>query len=156
MATERTFIMIKPDAVQRGLIATIVGRFEQKGFQLVAMKFMKVLITTGGVCIEQFNLTIFIYLKASEKLLEDHYGDLKTKKFFPGLVKFMSSGPVVAMVSLLEVTFACLCEPGDLNGACLIINLSHYHQVWQGKGVVATGRVVLGETDPVSQIIIIQ
>ncbi len=52
MATERTFIMIKPDAVQRGLIATIVGRFEQKGFQLVAMKFMKVLITTGGVCIE--------------------------------------------------------------------------------------------------------
>ena len=42
MTTERTFIMIKPDAVQRGLIADIIKRFEQKGFKLVAMKFMKV------------------------------------------------------------------------------------------------------------------
>ena len=43
MATERTFIMIKPDGVQRGLVGEIIKRFEQKGFQLVAMKFMQVL-----------------------------------------------------------------------------------------------------------------
>ena len=42
MAGERTFIMIKPDAVQRGLVANIINRFEQKGFQLVGMKFTKV------------------------------------------------------------------------------------------------------------------
>ena len=43
MADERTFIMIKPDGVQRGLVGEIIKRFEQKGFQLVAMKFMQVL-----------------------------------------------------------------------------------------------------------------
>ena len=42
MADERTFIMIKPDGVQRGLVGEIIKRFEQKGFQLVAMKFMQV------------------------------------------------------------------------------------------------------------------
>merc|ERR1712110_629491 len=73
---ERTFIMLKPDAVHRGLIGDIVKRFEQKGFKLVAMKFMQ----------------------ASEELLKEHYADLSTKKFFPGLIKYMSSGPVVPMV----------------------------------------------------------
>ena len=51
MATERTFIMIKPDAVQRGLIAKIISRFEEKGFQLVAMKFLKVFIKINN-CIK--------------------------------------------------------------------------------------------------------
>merc|ERR1712045_210741 len=73
---ERTFIMLKPDAVHRGLIGDIVKRFEQKGFKLVAMKFMQ----------------------ASEELLKEHYADLSTKKFFPGLIKYMGSGPVVPMV----------------------------------------------------------
>merc|ERR1711936_567612 len=73
---ERTFIMLKPDAVHRGLIGDIVKRFEQKGFKLVAMKFMQ----------------------SSEELLKEHYADLSTKKFFPGLIKYMSSGPVVPMV----------------------------------------------------------
>merc|ERR1712045_520622 len=73
---ERTFIILKPDAVHRGLIGDIVKRFEQKGFKLVAMKFMQ----------------------ASEELLKEHYADLSTKKFFPGLIKYMSSGPVVPMV----------------------------------------------------------
>ncbi|ELR60269.1 Nucleoside diphosphate kinase B, partial [Bos mutus] len=73
---ERTFIAIKPDGVQRGLVGEIIKRFEQKGFRLVAMKF----------------------LQASEELLKQHYIDLKDRPFFPGLVKYMNSGPVVAMV----------------------------------------------------------
>merc|ERR1712012_344413 len=73
---ERTFIMLKPDAVQRGLVGEIIKRFEQKGFKLVAMKMMH----------------------ASEELLKEHYADLSSKGFFPGLVKYMNSGPVVPMV----------------------------------------------------------
>merc|ERR1712079_701064 len=73
---ERTFIMIKPDGVQRGLMGDIIKRFEQKGFKLVAMKFMQV----------------------SEDHLKKHYADLSAKPFFPGLVKYMASGPVLAMV----------------------------------------------------------
>ncbi|XP_029462823.1 nucleoside diphosphate kinase B [Rhinatrema bivittatum] len=73
---ERTFIAVKPDGVQRGLIGSIVERFEQKGFHLVGMKF----------------------LQASEELLKQHYSELKDRPFYPGLVKYMSSGPVVAMV----------------------------------------------------------
>merc|ERR1712079_569633 len=76
---ERTFIMIKPDGVQRGLVGDIIKRFEQKGFKLVAIRMMR--------------------------------------PFFPGLVQYMDSGPVVAMC-------------------------------WEGEGVVKTGRVMLGETNP--------
>ncbi|KAL1130652.1 hypothetical protein AAG570_011894 [Ranatra chinensis] len=73
---ERTFIMIKPDGVQRGLVGRIIKRFESKGFKLVALKFMW----------------------PSEELLKKHYADLASRPFFPGLVKYMSSGPVVPMV----------------------------------------------------------
>lgn len=73
---ERTFIMIKPDGVQRGLVGEIIQRFEKKGFKLVALKFVW----------------------PSEELLQKHYSDLSSKPFFPGLVKYMSSGPVVPMV----------------------------------------------------------
>merc|ERR1712142_693712 len=76
MTSERTFIMIKPDGVHRGLIGEIIKRFENKGFKLVAMK----------------------YMQASVEHLEKHYADLSKKPFFPGLVKYMASGPVVAMV----------------------------------------------------------
>ncbi|XP_042637056.1 nucleoside diphosphate kinase B [Orycteropus afer afer] len=74
--SERTFIAIKPDGVQRGLVGDIIRRFEQKGFHLVALKFMQ----------------------ASEDLLKEHYIDLKDRPFYAGLVKYMHSGPVVAMV----------------------------------------------------------
>ncbi|XP_073836735.1 nucleoside diphosphate kinase-like [Musca autumnalis] len=74
--TERTFIMVKPDGVQRGLVRKIIERFEQKGFKLVAMKFMW----------------------ASKELLEKHHTDLSACLFFPGLVHYISSGPVVPMV----------------------------------------------------------
>merc|ERR1712018_152082 len=73
---ERTFIMLKPDAVHRGLVGEIIKRFEAKGFKLVAMKMMH----------------------ASEELLKEHYADLSSKAFFPGLVKYMGSGPIVPMV----------------------------------------------------------
>lgn len=73
---ERTFIMIKPDGVQRQLVGDIVGRFEKKGFKLIGMKVMTV----------------------SQDLAEKHYESLNDKPFFPGLVKFICSSPVVAMV----------------------------------------------------------
>ncbi|ELT90856.1 hypothetical protein CAPTEDRAFT_21725 [Capitella teleta] len=105
MAEERTFIMIKPDAVHRGLVADIIKRFEQKGFKLVAMKFMQ----------------------ASEELLKTHYADLSSKGFFPGLVKYMSSGPVVPMVwegkgavltgrKMLGATNPAESQPGTIRG----------------------------------------
>ncbi|CAL8304984.1 unnamed protein product [Merluccius merluccius] len=73
---ERTFVAVKPDGVQRRLVGEIVRRFEKKGFKLVGMKLVQ----------------------ASEDLLKEHYRDLRTKPFFNGLVRYMSSGPVVAMV----------------------------------------------------------
>ena len=103
--TERTFIMVKPDGVQRGLIADIMKRFEQKGFKLVALKMMKVnqylyictpaCIYMCGRCVDYDHCMV----QASEGLLKKHYAELSEKKFFPGLIKFMQSGPVVAMVS---------------------------------------------------------
>ncbi|KAF8507312.1 nucleoside diphosphate kinase [Hysterangium stoloniferum] len=74
--TERTYIMIKPDGVQRGLVGNIITRFEQRGFKLIAMKLVH----------------------ATPDHLEKHYADLKGKGFFPGLIKYMASGPVIAMV----------------------------------------------------------
>lgn len=67
---ERTFVMIKPDGVQRGLVGKIIQRFEEKGFKLVAQKFVK----------------------ADDKLLRTHYAALKDKPFFESLIKYMSSG----------------------------------------------------------------
>merc|ERR1712168_1078777 len=75
MVRERTFIAVKPDGVQRGLTGEIIKRFEAKGFKLAGMKF----------------------LQASEDLLKQHYADLADKPFYPGLCKYMSSGPVLAM-----------------------------------------------------------
>ncbi|KAJ3094874.1 nucleoside diphosphate kinase, partial [Physocladia obscura] len=99
MSQERTYIMVKPDGVQRGLVGEIIKRFESKGFKLAALK-----LTSPG-----------------KSHLEKHYADLATKKFFPGLIEYMTSGPVVAMV-------------------------------WVGKGVVKAGRVLLGETNPLSSL----
>ncbi len=73
---QRTFLAIKPDGVQRGLIGKIISNLEEKGFKLVGMKFMKV----------------------SNELAQKHYGEHKDKPFFNGLVSFITSGPIVAMV----------------------------------------------------------
>jgi len=95
MAMERSYIMIKPDGVQRGLVGEIIGRFEKKGYKLAALKTKM----------------------ASKELLEEHYEDLVERPFFPALRDYMLSGPVVCMV-------------------------------WEGAGVVSTGRKMLGETNP--------
>ncbi|XP_066545298.1 nucleoside diphosphate kinase, mitochondrial [Amia ocellicauda] len=73
---ERTLIAVKPDGVQRRLVGQIVQRFEQRGFRLVGLKM----------------------LKASDDLLSQHYHDLSKKPFYPNLLRYMSSGPVVVMV----------------------------------------------------------
>merc|ERR1711988_803230 len=75
-STEQTFIAIKPDGVQRGLIGPILSRFENRGFKLVAIK-----LTTPG-----------------KEHLEKHYADLSGKGFFAGLIEYMNSGPICAMV----------------------------------------------------------
>lgn len=73
---EKTFLMVKPDGVQRNLIGEIVSRFEKKGFQLVAAKLMHI----------------------SQELAEQHYAEHKERPFFGELVDFITSGPVFAMV----------------------------------------------------------
>ncbi len=73
---ERTFIMVKPNGVARGLVGEIVRRFEQRGLTLRGMKL----------------------LRMSRELAERHYAEHKTKAFFGELVGFITSGPVVAMV----------------------------------------------------------
>ncbi|XP_064218943.1 nucleoside diphosphate kinase A-like [Aotus nancymaae] len=102
---ECTFIAIKPDGVQRGLVGEIIKHFEQKGFRLVGLKFMQ----------------------TSEDLLKEHYIDLKDCPFFAGLVKYMHSGPAVAMVweglnvlktgqVMLGETNPADCKPGTIRG----------------------------------------
>ena len=76
MQKERTFVMIKPDAVQRGLIGKIIARFEQKGIKIIAMKFAQV----------------------DRSLAEKHYGIHKGKPFFEPTVDYIVSSPVCAMV----------------------------------------------------------
>ena len=95
MAAERSFIAIKPDGVQRGLVGEILGRFERKGFKLVGLK----------------------QLTPSRELAESHYGVHRERPFFAGLVDFITSGPVVAMV-------------------------------WEGEGVIASARKLIGATKP--------
>ena len=103
--TERTFIAIKPDGVQRGLISEIIGRFERKGFKLVGLK----------------------QLIPSKELAQKHYGVHKDRPFFRDLVEFISSGPVIAMVwegegvilnarKLIGATKPLEAEPGTIRG----------------------------------------
>jgi nucleoside-diphosphate kinase len=102
---ERTFLAIKPDGVQRGLVSEIIGRFETKGFTLVGLKFMKV----------------------SRELAEQHYDVHRERPFFASLVEFITSGPVVAMVwegegvvssarKIIGATNPLTAEPGTIRG----------------------------------------
>jgi nucleoside-diphosphate kinase len=76
MTKERTFVMIKPDAVQRGFVGEIISRFEKKGVKVVAMKMVSV----------------------SKELAEKHYGIHKGKSFFEPTVQYITSSPVIALV----------------------------------------------------------
>merc|ERR1711887_289885 len=75
MAEERTFIAVKPDGVQRGLVGEIIKRFEHRGFKICGMKFMQ----------------------GTQEHFEKHYADLSHLPFYGGLVKYMASSPVLAM-----------------------------------------------------------
>ncbi|GAB4834565.1 Nucleoside diphosphate kinase 4, chloroplastic [Ancistrocladus abbreviatus] len=107
---ERTFIAIKPDGVQRGLISEIISRFERKGFKLVAIKIVV----------------------PSKEFAQKHYHDLKERPFFNSLCDFLSSGPVVAMVwegegaikygrKLIGATDPQKSEPGTIRGDLAVV-----------------------------------
>jgi nucleoside-diphosphate kinase len=97
--------MIKPDGVQRGLVGDIVARFERRGLKVAAMKMLTV----------------------SEKIAREHYAEHAAKPFFPNLVSFIRSGPVVAMViegkdvvpivrSMVGATSPMNSSPGTIRG----------------------------------------
>jgi nucleoside-diphosphate kinase len=114
---EQTFVMVKPDAVQRGLVGEIIQRIERKGFKLAAMKMMR---------IERY-------------LAEQHYAEHSGKPFFRELIDFICSGPVVAMVWEGEEAIASIrklvgstnpndATPGTIRGDLAIVtafNLIH-------------------------------
>ena len=72
----RTFAMVKPDGVEKGLVGEIISRFEKKGLKIVALKIIKI----------------------TPEIAEKHYGEHEGKPFFADLVNFITSGPVAAMV----------------------------------------------------------
>lgn len=73
---ERTFVAIKPDGVKRGFVGEIIARFEKKGYKLIGLKMLVV----------------------SEELASQHYEEHLEKPFYPNLLKYITSGPVIAMV----------------------------------------------------------
>ena len=102
---ERTLILIKPDAIQRGLIGRIIARFEEKGLKVSGIKF----------------------LKLTDELCAEHYSHLADKPFFPGIKRFMQQTPVIALClegldcvdtarSLCGITKARAAAPGTIRG----------------------------------------
>ena len=79
---EISYVMVKPDGVQRGLVGDIISRFERKGFKLVGLKLYQ----------------------TPKEVAEEHYKELSSKPFYPKLVEYIISGPVVAMVRLMCTT----------------------------------------------------
>ena len=113
---ERTFLMVKPDGVQRGLVGNIVSRLENKGLKLVAIKMMQI----------------------SPELAARHYGEHEGKPFYKGLIEFITSAPVVAMIwegdnvvemvrAMMGVTDPRKADPGTIRGDLA---------VFMGKNVV--------------------
>ena len=102
---ERTFVMVKPDGVQRGLIGEVISRLEDRGLTLVGAKFMQI----------------------DEELAHDHYAEHEDKPFFDGLVSFITAGPVMAMVwegqdatrqvrRMMGATEPAEAQPGTIRG----------------------------------------
>lgn len=102
---ETTLIILKPDAVQRGIMGAILSRFEDKGLQVVGCKMMQI----------------------SGKLAETHYESHKGKPFYPGLVRFMTSSPVLVLAlrgngaiaiarNMMGATFGSKANPGTIRG----------------------------------------
>ncbi|MFH1284229.1 MAG: nucleoside-diphosphate kinase [Candidatus Peregrinibacteria bacterium] len=116
---EQTLVLIKPDAIQRGLVGQIMGRFERKGLKLVGIKMMEL----------------------DEAILRQHYAHIADKPFYGGVEKFMRSTPVIAMcwegLEVVEtvrritgITKAREAEAGSIRGdfamsvACNVIHAS--------------------------------
>lgn len=116
---EKTLVLIKPDALQRGLVGEITSRFEKKGLKLVAAKMMAL----------------------DEAVLREHYAHIADKPFFPGLAQFMQSTPVLAMCweglevvdavrNITGITKARQAEAGSIRGdfamsvSCNVIHAS--------------------------------
>jgi nucleoside-diphosphate kinase len=102
---ETTFIILKPDAVQRGLMGRIIARFEEKGLQVVGCRLMQI----------------------PKELAEMHYSAHASKPFYPGLVRFMTSAPVLIMAlrgndaiaicrKMMGATFGSKAEAGTIRG----------------------------------------
>ena len=102
---ERTLIIVKPDGVQRGLIGTVLSRFEQRGLKLIGLKLIQI----------------------TPELAEQHYGVHKGKPFYPGLLQYITSGPVVVGViegpkaisivrTMMGSTNAAEAAPGTIRG----------------------------------------
>jgi len=102
---ERTFVMVKPDGVQRGLVGEIISRLERKGLKIVAIKMLKIPM----------------------EMAERHYEEHKNKPFFSSLISYITSGPVIAMVvegknavkvvrKLVGATNPAEAEPGTIRG----------------------------------------
>jgi nucleoside-diphosphate kinase len=102
---ETTLIILKPDAVQRGLMGRIITRFEDKGLQIVGCKLMQI----------------------SQDLAAQHYKDHASKPFYPGLVRFMTSSPVLVMAvrgigavaicrGMMGATFGSKAAAGTIRG----------------------------------------
>lgn len=107
---ERTYVMIKPDGVQRGLCGEIISRFERKGLKIVAMKMMVI----------------------SRDMAEKHYIEHKEKPFFCSLISYITSGPVIAMIlegdnavsvcrNIIGETDPMKSSPGTIRGDLAIV-----------------------------------
>lgn len=119
MTLEKTLIILKPDAVQRGLIGEIIGRIERRGLRVAALKM----------------------LRFSPKLAERHYGEHKGKSFYAPLLKFITSGPSVAIIivgpqaiavmrMMMGQTNAKQAQPGTIRGD---FGLSNRHNLVHGS-----------------------
>ncbi|NLZ93381.1 MAG: nucleoside-diphosphate kinase [Firmicutes bacterium] len=102
---EKTFVMVKPDGVQRSLVGEVISRFEKKGLKLIGLKLMQV----------------------SQELAAKHYGEHQGKPFYNELIDFITSGPVVAMVweglnaisvvrTMMGQTNPAVAAPGTIRG----------------------------------------
>jgi nucleoside-diphosphate kinase len=114
---QRTLVLVKPDGVQRMLVGEIIRRLEERGLRLLGLKLMKV----------------------SAELAGRHYAEHKAKPFYPGLIAFITSGPVVAMVwegreavavvrALMGTTDPLKAAPGTIRGDLALdlgMNLIH-------------------------------
>ncbi|GJZ46126.1 nucleoside diphosphate kinase 2, chloroplastic [Tanacetum coccineum] len=117
MEVEESYIMIKPDGVQRGLVGEIISRFEKKGFKLKGLKLFQCPQDLAEALVKPRLLTGPFHWAPTSCLAQEHYKDLSSKPFFPKLISYITSGPVVCMA-------------------------------WEGVGVVASARKLIGATNP--------